>query len=79
VMILPAHLASALAGSLGLAMFEPPVEVAGFEMAMFWHARHDSDPAHMFVREQIARVAASLPAPQRPSRSRSGKRGTKRA
>jgi hypothetical protein len=75
VMILPARLATALARSLRLAVFEPPSEVPGFEMAMFWHDRHDSDPAHAFVREEIARAAASLPALPRSSRSRSSKRG----
>ncbi len=78
VMILPARLATALTRSVRLAVFEPPVDVPGFEMAMFWHARHDSDPAHAFVREEIARVAASLPVPPKSSRSRSGKRETRR-
>jgi DNA-binding transcriptional LysR family regulator len=77
VMILPARLATALARPLRLAAFDPPVEVPGFEIAMFWHARHDSDPAHAFVREEIARVAASLQAPPRSSRSRSSKRGAR--
>jgi hypothetical protein len=75
-MLLPARLATALAGPLRLATFEPPVEVPGFEMAMFWHDRHDSDPAHAFVRQEIAQVAAALPGSA--SSSRSGKRGAAR-
>jgi DNA-binding transcriptional LysR family regulator len=78
VMILPARLAAVLARSLRLAQFEPPVELPGFEMAMFWHARHDSDPAHAFIREEIARVAASLQPPPSSSRSRSVTRRTTR-
>lgn len=68
VMILPARIAAALAGQLRLAMFEPPVEIPGFRMAMFWHDRHDSDPAHAFIRREIAQVAAALPKPASLSR-----------
>jgi DNA-binding transcriptional LysR family regulator len=63
VMILPARLATALARQLRLATFEPPVEIPGFEMAMFWHSRHDSDPVHAFLRMEIAHIAAALPEP----------------
>jgi DNA-binding transcriptional LysR family regulator len=61
VMILPGRIAAALAGQLGLATFEPPLEVPGFRMAMFWHDRHDSDPAHSFIRREIAQVVDALP------------------
>ena len=61
VMVLPARLAIALAGQLRLAMFEPPVEIPGFEMSMFWHDRQDSDPVHAFLRMEVAQVAAVLP------------------
>ncbi len=63
VMILPARIAAALERQLRLATFEPPLEVPGFRMAMFWHDRHDSDPAHAFIRREIAQVAAALPRP----------------
>ncbi|HEX3902074.1 MAG TPA: LysR substrate-binding domain-containing protein [Polyangia bacterium] len=63
VMILPARLATALAGQLRLATFEPPVQVPGFEMAMFWHDRHDSDPVHAFLRMEVAHIAAALAKP----------------
>ncbi|WP_169928621.1 LysR family transcriptional regulator [Labilithrix luteola] len=76
VMILPARLATALTRQLRLATFEPPVEIPGFEMTMFWHDRHDSDPAHAFLRGEIAQVAAALPGSS--SAARSGKRGTAR-
>jgi DNA-binding transcriptional LysR family regulator len=70
VMILPARLATALAGQLRLAMFQAPVEIPGFEMAMFWHDRHDADPVHAFLRMEVARVAGALPVPERSSRHR---------
>ena len=69
VMIVPARIAAALAGPLRLTTFAPPVEVPGFQIAMFWHDRHDSDPAHAFLRREIARAAAALPNPA-PSRGR---------
>ena len=74
VMVLPARIAAALERQLHLATFEPPLDVPGFRMAMFWHDRHDSDPAHAFIRGEIALVAAALPrpaglAPRRPRRA----------
>lgn len=37
-----------------LQIVEPPVEVPGYEMAMFWHERCHRDPAHQWLREHIA-------------------------
>jgi DNA-binding transcriptional LysR family regulator len=67
VMILPERIAAALEGQLRLATFAPPLEVPGFRMAMFWHDRHDSDPAHAFIRREIAQVVAALPNPASPT------------
>jgi DNA-binding transcriptional LysR family regulator len=69
VMVLPERIATALQEQLRLATFEPPLEVPGFRMAMFWHDRHDSDPAHAFIRREIAQVAA-LPSPASLTRRR---------
>jgi len=68
VMILPARIAATLVGQLRIAIFDPPLEVPGFRMAMFWHDRHHSDPAHAFIRGEIAQIAATLPGPASPSR-----------
>jgi DNA-binding transcriptional LysR family regulator len=65
IMILPARLAAAVGGGPRLVTFEPPLKVPGFQIAMFWHDRHDSDPAHSFIRREIAQVAAALPKPPR--------------
>jgi DNA-binding transcriptional LysR family regulator len=72
VMMLPARIAAALEAQLRLATFEPPLEVPGFRMAMFWHDRHDSDPA--FIRREIAQVAAGLPTPASLTRRRTRRR-----
>lgn len=37
----------------GLQVVEPPVEVPGFEIAMFWPERSHRDPAHQWLRERI--------------------------
>lgn len=73
VMILPARIAAALEGQLRLVTFEPPLEVPSFKIAMFWHDRHDSDPAHAYIRREIAQVAAALPRPASLARRRTGK------
>jgi DNA-binding transcriptional LysR family regulator len=74
VMMLPARIAAALEAQLRLATFEPPLEVPSFRMAMFWHDRHDSDPAHAFIRREIAQVAAALPTPASLTRRRTRRR-----
>jgi DNA-binding transcriptional LysR family regulator len=70
VLIVPARIAEAFVRRLPLVTFEPPLELPGFRIAMFWHERHDSDPAHLFVRREVARAAAGLPEPSRPSLGR---------
>jgi DNA-binding transcriptional LysR family regulator len=37
-----------------LRVVEAPVEVPGYEMCMLWHERSHRDPAHRWLREQIA-------------------------
>ncbi|WP_025599879.1 LysR family transcriptional regulator [Burkholderia sp. WSM2230] len=37
-----------------LRVVEPPVEIPGYEMAMLWHERSHRDPAHQWLRAQIA-------------------------
>ncbi|WP_109479816.1 LysR family transcriptional regulator [Paraburkholderia sp. C35] len=38
----------------GLRVVRPPVDVPGYEMGMLWHERCHRDPAHRWLREQIA-------------------------
>lgn len=37
-----------------LSFVDAPTEVAGYDMAMLWHERVHRDPAHQWLREQIA-------------------------
>ncbi|CAM2160252.1 LysR family transcriptional regulator [Paraburkholderia tropica] len=41
-------------GNPALRLVEAPVEVPGYEMCMLWHERVHRDPAHRWLREQIA-------------------------
>jgi DNA-binding transcriptional LysR family regulator len=51
VAMLPSRL---VRGTSALRVFEPPAEVPGYEMSMLWHERSHRDPAHQWLREQIA-------------------------
>jgi len=53
----------------GQQTFEPPLEVPGFEMAMFWHERRHREPAHRWLREQMLAAVADR-GRQRPAASR---------
>lgn len=50
VAVVPRRLA---AGVTGLAMMEPPVEVAGFSKVVAWHDRIHRDPAHIWLRDLL--------------------------
>jgi len=52
VAMLPSRL---VRDATALRVVEPPVEVPGFEMSMYWHERSHRDPAHQWLREFIAK------------------------
>jgi DNA-binding transcriptional LysR family regulator len=51
VAMMPARL---VRDSAVLQVVAPPIEVPGYEMSMLWHERSHRDPAHRWLREQIA-------------------------
>jgi len=55
VAMLPRRL---MAGRADLQAFEPPLDVPGFEMGMFWHERRHRDPSHRWLREQVLAAVA---------------------
>ncbi|MBA2664962.1 MAG: LysR family transcriptional regulator [Bradymonadaceae bacterium] len=57
-----ARLAYRYATELDLVIFELPFEMTGFTLSMLWHARHQSDPAHAWLRGLFASAASSLEA-----------------
>jgi DNA-binding transcriptional LysR family regulator len=44
----------------GLRSFAPPLAIPGFGVVALWHARLHQDPAHRWLREQIAATARDL-------------------
>ena len=55
----PVQFANAVAKDLGLSVYLPPVEVPVPHVRMYWHRRHDRDPAQRWLREQV--MAATEP------------------
>jgi DNA-binding transcriptional LysR family regulator len=54
--LLPAGYARQVAALTGAHMYEIPAELPRLPMLLAWHVRHDLDPAHRWLREQIAAV-----------------------
>lgn len=52
----PRELVRELAARLDLAMHEPPLPIPNVPVAMIWHERHQSDPAHAWLRALVGRV-----------------------
>ncbi|MFA5958198.1 LysR family transcriptional regulator [Hyphomicrobium sp.] len=53
-----ARLAHYFAEELGLSLSPPPVELPELKSWLLWHASYDTDPAHIWLRDTIIRVAA---------------------
>lgn len=56
----PRQFAVWAAKSLPLAIFEPPLPISVPEVRMYWHARHDDEPPHRWVRDQILEAVGVL-------------------
>ena len=54
---LPRSVARALAELLPIAMFRPPLDVAGFPVQMIWHPRTHGEEGHRWLRGLIMEVA----------------------
>ncbi|MBB6250889.1 LysR substrate-binding domain-containing protein [Nitrospirillum iridis] len=55
---LPRRFLNRYAASLDL--FEPPLTMPPTQVAAFWHPRHQDDPGHRWLRDQIFRAGASI-------------------
>jgi DNA-binding transcriptional LysR family regulator len=49
----PRTFAEAYAPPLGLALFQPPMPMPSPDIQMYWHTRHDQNPAHRWLRERV--------------------------
>lgn len=60
VLALPRRLACRVALSAPVVLAELPVQVAPFSVSMIWHERTHEDPAHHWLRQQIADIAQNM-------------------
>jgi DNA-binding transcriptional LysR family regulator len=60
--VLPQSFAARLAPGLGLKLLQPPMTLRPITEAMLWKPQHDDEPAHRWLREQLASFAARLQA-----------------
>lgn len=56
----PETFAEQFARPLGLALYPPPVEMPTPEIQMYWHSRHDRNPAHCWLRTQVAETVKDI-------------------
>jgi DNA-binding transcriptional LysR family regulator len=54
------RLAREVAEAAEIRLLEPPVGLRPITEVMFWHPRHTSDPAHLWLRGHLGRLAAGL-------------------
>ncbi|MCW3781660.1 LysR family transcriptional regulator [Defluviimonas salinarum] len=57
---LPVQFARAVRDSVPLRIFAPPFEIPVPEISLYWHARHDRDPAHRWMRARTLGLVAEL-------------------
>lgn len=57
---IPKQFAEIVAADLGLAIYRTPIDVPVPEIRMYWHARHDDDPAHRWIRGEIMTVVRPM-------------------
>jgi DNA-binding transcriptional LysR family regulator len=57
---LPKVFAQALVKESRLVMFQPPIPIEGGELFMYWHKRHDQNPALRWMRQQVSEVWKAL-------------------
>ena len=60
VALLHERLARALQQAAELRILEPPLPLKPITEMMFWHPRSEDDPAHRWIREEVAAMAANI-------------------
>ncbi|WP_133717872.1 LysR family transcriptional regulator [Methylocaldum gracile] len=53
---LPASMARRCAEAFKLTLSPAPLEIETFTVSMLWHARHDRDPGHIWLREAVKSI-----------------------
>jgi DNA-binding transcriptional LysR family regulator len=57
---IPEQFARACAGPMGLSVYALPMPTGVPDISMYWHSRHDANPAHRWLREHVRAVAAQF-------------------
>ena len=60
VALVPARAAPHFRRTADVRLLDPPVAFPTLTEMLWWHPRHDADPAHAWLRARIAEVASSL-------------------
>ena len=58
VAAIPEEVAEDVAADLDLSVYEPPVATGLPDISMYWHSRHDRNPAHRWLREKVLEATA---------------------
>jgi DNA-binding transcriptional LysR family regulator len=62
VITLPTSLARTAAAIGRFVALPPPIDLGSFTMSLVWHARHQDDPRHVWLRRMVVAAAAMLSA-----------------
>jgi DNA-binding transcriptional LysR family regulator len=60
IVTMQARLARLFAAEFGLSLSPLPVELDRVTVSLIWHASYDHDPAHAWLRDQVAQLVAKL-------------------
>lgn len=60
IAVVPVQFAEAMAKELDVVMYQPPVPLPVPEIRMYWHKRHDKNPAHCWLRDEIMAAMKSF-------------------
>ncbi len=64
VALLPCRMAQQCAKAMNLKLLPPPIAIEGFTISMVWHQRHDNNPAHKWLRQQIIAATGNIDSPE---------------
>ncbi len=60
VALVPEQMTDRLASPLGLDVYEAPVPIPPIDLSMIWNRRSSANPAHRWLRDQIAEILAPI-------------------
>jgi DNA-binding transcriptional LysR family regulator len=63
VVTLPGRITERLARELGLVDVNPPIQLPGFDVKQYWHARNHNDHAHQWLRQALHNALSGAIAP----------------